>query len=525
MQENEVVSYVKKAFEYKEHECYKQAIEMLYKVLESESDNIEILFQIGELYALLHNYNRTEQYLEKVLLINAKHLPSLKLLQKVYIRQNEFKKAKKIAVSVFEIEKNSENLKKLIKILGILKEFEEIATYQETEYMDSDCYYAWAESLYNAGKTDEAKVLIEKACKLNSEDSDCKILLGKIYFDENEFDKSREIFEGFGKNSQDAVVLNYLGLFALDDMNFVEAIKFFSRASNIDKSNPVYFYNLGNAYFFNGWHEESVNAYQKAICLTPDNADYRYSLAYLLFEDKEYDKAKKEIDIVLENNPKHYQARVISALLKLESKDYLGAQQILEENIKFGAEDDFTLISLGKVYSELGIFDKAEKVTSNAIERTPDNMNNRCALAEIYIKEKKYNEAIEISKSLIAENERYISAYIIGAKASYYNGDIDLTKEYAQDAIALDINCSEGYYYLAMVRVSQKDYDEAVECMKRAIMYDITNAKYYAEMSKIYKLKSDIKTAFEYIKEAESIDSSVEYKIIYKELAALNRKL
>ena len=66
MQENEVVNYIKKAFEYKEHECYKQAIEMLYKVLETESDNIEILFQIGELYVLLHNYNRAVQYLEKV---------------------------------------------------------------------------------------------------------------------------------------------------------------------------------------------------------------------------------------------------------------------------------------------------------------------------------------------------------------------------------------------------------------------------------------------------------------------------
>lgn len=102
---------------------------------------------------------------------------------------------------------------------------------------------------------------------------------------------------------------------------------------------------------------------------------------------------------------------------------------------------------------------------------------------------------------------------------------MELAKKYAQDAISLDINCSEGYYYLALVRVSQKDYEEAIECMKRAITYDINNAKYYAEMSNIYKLKEDIKTAFEYIKEAESIDNSTEYKIMYRELAALNRKL
>ena len=60
--------------------------------------------------------------------------------------------------------------------------------------------------------------------------------------------------------------------------------------------------------------------------------------------------------------------------------------------------------------------------------------------------------------------------------------------------------------------------------MKRAIMYDVNNAEYYAQMSRIYKEKEDYKTALEYIKEAESISGNTEYKIMYKELASLNRK-
>lgn len=61
MQDNEVINYIKRAFELKSQECYKQAIEMLYKALETESDNVEILYQIAELYFLLHNYDRAEQ--------------------------------------------------------------------------------------------------------------------------------------------------------------------------------------------------------------------------------------------------------------------------------------------------------------------------------------------------------------------------------------------------------------------------------------------------------------------------------
>ena len=54
----EIIQYIKRAFELKNQECYKQAIEMLYKAISIEPDNMEILFQLGELYYLLHNYTR-----------------------------------------------------------------------------------------------------------------------------------------------------------------------------------------------------------------------------------------------------------------------------------------------------------------------------------------------------------------------------------------------------------------------------------------------------------------------------------
>ena len=81
MQDNDVINYIKRAFELKSQECYKQAIEMLYKALETENDNIEILYQIAELYYLLYNFDRAEQYLEKVLQMSPEHIRSLKLLR------------------------------------------------------------------------------------------------------------------------------------------------------------------------------------------------------------------------------------------------------------------------------------------------------------------------------------------------------------------------------------------------------------------------------------------------------------
>ena len=310
----------------------------------------------------------------------------------------------------------------------------------------------------------------------------------------------------------------------MDEMKFIDAIKDFSKASSIDKTNPVYLYNLANAYFLNGWYEEAVNAYKEAIQLAPDNLDYRYSLAYLYFKYKQDEKAKKEIDFILEQNGKYYPARVIRALLLFNGKNYLEAEKLLLSNIKENVCDDFTLTSLSKIELELGKYDKAESYLNTVLQRTSDNLSYKCDLGDIYLKEKKYKEAQKIANSVITENENYIYGYILGAKAAYAAKDFQTAKEFAQSALSIDINCSEGYYYLALVRIEEGDFEEAIECMKRAITFDVNNAKYYAKMAEIYKLSNDIKTAFEYIKEAESIDDSEEYKILYREYASMNRK-
>ena len=72
--------------------------------------------------------------------------------------------------------------------------------------------------------------------------------------------------------------------------------------------------------------------------------------------------------------------------------------------------------------------------------------------------------------------------------------------------------------------LSENDIEEAIECMKRAILYDLNNSEYYDRMSDLYKEKEDYKTALEYMSEAANIDNSEEYKQKYAQLVKLNRK-
>ncbi len=522
MENIQSIDYIKQAFELKESQNYKPAIEMLYKALELENDNVEILFQIGELYFLLNNYSRANHYLEKIFQLNPNHISALKLTRKIKQRQGDFDGVLKISTKLFEINPCEENLKDLMRILVKLKLFCEIDKYQTSEYFNSDVKIECATAFYANGEIEKAKELLS-GCDFDDE----KVLLldGKIKFDKNDFEGAKEIFSKIGKTSQNPEILNYLGLFDLENMNFIEAIKSFSKAANLDKSNSIYCYNLGNAYFYNGWIEEAQKAYQKALYINPDNVDYRYSLAYLFYDKKDFVKAKKEIDAILDICPQHSQSRVLRAMLMAKSKDFIGAQKILEENIQKGFDDDFTKSVLSKIYTELNIFSKAEELVNKMIEKNPQNLNYLSDLVEIHIQEKNYDKAINLSDKILEINPNYILGYILGAKSAFLKEDYELAKDYAQEAISLDINCSDGYYYLALVREKSQDLEEAIECMKRAILYDLNNPKYYTKMSEFYKSKQDYKTALEYISEAVSIDDSNEYKILYSELVKLNRKV
>lgn len=521
MEKTECVDYIKQAFELKESQNYKVAIELLYKALELENDNVEILFQLGELYFLLNNYSRARQYISKVLQISPEHLNALQLAKTINEREGNDTKVLEFAKILFEKHPSSQTLNELLKVMINLKMFAQTEQYQNSEYFTPEVKLDCANALYDANEKEKAKALLSEC---DMKDEKAILLSGKIKFDENKIEESKEIFSQI-KNSQNPEVLNYKGLFELENMNFIEAIKDFSKAISIDKTNSRYFYNLGNAYFYNGWMEEAQKAYRNALLITPENLDYRYSLAYLYYAEKEFTKAEKETNAIIDIMPLHSQARVLRALLLENKKEYIKAQEILEENLKNGYDDDFTKSSLSRIYAELSNFGKAETLISEILDKNPENLSYITDLADIYIKERNYDGALALVQRSLEINPNYISGHIMGAKIAGLKGDYVQSKDFAQEALSLDISCPEGYYYIALAREHEGDIDEAVECMKRAILYDLNNSEYYRKMCELYQLKKDYKTALEYITEAENINPSNEYKYIYSELVKINRKL
>ena len=168
-EKEDIILYIKRAFELRAQKCYKQAIEMLYKAIAIEPDNTEILYQLGELYYLLENYSRAIQYPEQILKIEENSIPALILTMKIYTKQDELFTAKEYAEKIYMLDKNEQNLNALIELYGKLSLFDEIEQYYELIERSEKCIVTYAKICYAAQKIDEAEKLIKKGLELNPE--------------------------------------------------------------------------------------------------------------------------------------------------------------------------------------------------------------------------------------------------------------------------------------------------------------------------------------------------------------------
>ena len=525
MNNTEIVGYIKKSFELKNQGFYKPAIEMLYKALSIDGDNVEILAQLAHIYKLLGNLQRAVDYIEKVLVINSKHLDCLFLLEDIYLLQGNLQLARGICEKIYEIQPTSQNLAKKINILNRLNDFSSVQEIENSSYeFNDEALYELAVAYYGKNLLQKSLELLELGYAKNTKNENIMLLLAKIYYENKDFANAKKMFSDLEKINPTAEIMNYLGLLKLNEMEFSKAMGYFSKATKADSKNSEYLYNLASAYFLNGWLDEALKYFNQAICLSPDNVNYHYSLAYLYYQKKMYDKSLFELDFIKTLEPEHELSNVLNAMVTGKKGDLLSAKNQLELIIQNNQTDDFAHSALSKIYVELSQTELAQLSIEKAIELNPNSLDYLSDLVGIEVEQKKYEHALELIDKILLANKNYLNAYVFIAKINLELKNFDKVFEAAQDIIELDSNCAEGYYYNAIALFEQGDKTFAIESLKKSISIDLNNALLYIKMSEFYQDLGDLKNAYEWAKEASEIDDrNYKYKWLCAKLAVALR--
>lgn len=520
------VEYIKSSFELKNQGYYKQAIEMLYKALTIENDNIEILAQLAQLYQLLGNYERAVGYIEKVLDFDEKHLDCLFLQKEILIKQGALEHALDVADKIYRIDSSMKNLAAQISLLRLLKKYESIdeAVKSGLDFDDS-VFYELGLTFFERGKNEKAIEFLQKGYEKNSLNKDVLLLLTKIYYDNGDFESSKKMFIELEKLDSNAEVNNYLGLFKLNEQNYQSACAFFLNSLRLDERNHEYAYNLASAYFLQGWCDEAAKYFKQAIALDSKNPKYHYSLAHLYYQSAKYDKALSELNYIATFEPEHEPSKILKALIDFRNGNPVAAKIQLEDFVKSNPTDDFAFAALSRIYRELSLIDTAKDTIEHALVLKPESLAYRGDLADIEFELKSYEKVLELSEKMSEINPKYLYSYILAAKASLELGDYEGLYDSAQSAINLDENCPEGYYYNALALFEQGDKTFAIESLKKSISLDLNNAALYVKMSEFYQEIGDLQNAYAWAKEASEIDyKSYRYKWLCAKLASAMHK-
>lgn len=517
-----ILDYIKKSFELKNKGYYKPAIEMLYKALSLDEDNIEILAQLAHLYKLLDNCDRAIYYVEKVLELNSKHLDCLSLLMQIMLEKEDYKSALNACDKILKVQPNAKNLAKKINILNKMQDFPKIKALEtsDEEMLTDEVYYELAFAYYSKQDFEKAIELLKLGYAKNDKNEKLGLLLAKIHYNNSEFKEAKQLFEKLTKRVPTSEVMNYLGLLKLNEQLFADAIGYFTKAQKAEEKNPEYSYNLASAYFLNGWFDEALKYFNLAICLDSKNINFHYALAYLYYQKKNYKKAQKELDLVKLIEPRHVLTNVLNAMIIAQEGDLMSAKNVLEDIIKQNDTDDFAYSALGGIYVELGQFEQAKKVILRSVELKPNSLEYLRALADICSELKEYDEALEKVELMIEINNKYLPAYLISAKIYFEMKDFENLFDTAQEIIELDSNCALGYYYNALSLFEQGDTNFAIESLKKSISLDLENVALYLKMSEFYQDLGDFKNAYAWTKEACEIDErNYKYKWLCAKLA------
>ncbi|HYK89043.1 MAG TPA: tetratricopeptide repeat protein [Acidobacteriota bacterium] len=243
---------------------------------------------------------------------------------------------------------------------------------------------------------------------------------------------------------------------ALTEQKFDLAAQKYSEALKLQNNDPDLYYNLSLALARARKFDDALQSIDKAVQLKPGEPAYA-DLRKKIVEFKESEILNKAQEILTEGD-KLFQA-----------KDYANALTKYQEALKMVPEQRkpqqaVVLAQIAKTQAQLNQYDPAVATFKKAIELAPDNASFKTALAQFYLKEKKYDEALNIyADSGSAGNQPVDQVMFKLGQTQSNQGNSEVAQLAFERAIKANPENAEAYYELGMLLYQSKKDDKRAQ--------------------------------------------------------------
>lgn len=415
----------------------------------------ELFYNFGMLNESLASLNNIDRLSEN-------NPQSMMLRGKILFEQNEQDKAINYLEKALSKIDNAEN-----SVYRILVEYqlthrkvkEAFETIKKLENSSPDGYLTYL--LYGMAFNEisdyiNAETNYTKAIRVEPDNPEPKVWLGKMYLKMNEYEKSIDLLK-----------------------HVTETI-----------SSPDAYFNLAKAYKHINKIKLAIQSYKRAIALDRNNPDYRIELSELLSELEEYNEVISLFNSV-EDRLTSAEAKLLANAFIYE-KQYENAINVLG-NMSKDTEEVETQYLIGFVEYKVQNYDKAKKAFSKALSINNKHSQALETMAHLHFECENYNEAYLYYKKLFeVKAVEYVESDTQLCKrfaiCCYHKGSYDKAIEYINKVLKLSRVDYENYYYMGLALMKKDDLHGAVENLLTATELKTNFVEGYLELGKIFTM-------------------------------------
>ena len=343
--------------------------------------------------------------------------------------------------------------------------------------IDKDNYWygmMLANLAQNLGDNEQAEKAYQALIANNPQKPELNYMLAETYAQKGEYQKAIDSYE---KMEQSMGIMEPI---TLQKVKLYKALKndekAYAEVEKLIKAYPQeigYLILLGDIYLNDNKDDKALEMYDRAEKMEPDNG-------YLLVSKANYYNRKGDKERYLGEIRKALSNKKIDVETKVKIlTDYLSDLLQKKEN-------------LGQAY----------QLFSELVDMHPQEESIYSLYAEFLLSQKKYKEAgeqLQVAVDLAPNNKQYW-LQLMGVNMQL--GELDEVITAGEKALTYIPDAAEIYMYMGSGYAMQKDYDKAIDILKRGISHlDENNnalvSDYYGQLGDSYYLSGDKDKAFE----------------------------
>ena len=176
--------------------------------------------------------------------------------------------------------------------------------------------------------------------------------------------------------------------------------------------NAENYFNVGKIYQQAGRIDAAHTFLQKCVAIDKKNAKAHAAIGYILYQSKQFNEAKREIDLAISLSPDTYSCYYYQGKILKEAKDLAGAIKAFEKAQRDNEFKQKALIERSTCYIMANRYDNAQVDLQRAIDLDKENVKQetlhaRYFLASCYEKTRKIEKAIEQWEAIYKRNRSF----------------------------------------------------------------------------------------------------------------------